>query len=181
MDENRISAYLNLIQKLLNCPGSEQPEILQANSELLDLGFLQVCEVVATHFAEEGNENAANSLRNIVSYLGELLEMNKQTDGDNSEEDENFQIYQNFILELLQTEQDSKGDVAVIYPMLAFRQHLLNARFAEILKQVIENLIANEHPEVIESILTCIENLSIDIKNFPLGERANNIEIALKE
>jgi len=47
MDENRIQDYLNLIQELLSCPGGEEPEILQANSELLDLGFLQVCERVS--------------------------------------------------------------------------------------------------------------------------------------
>jgi CHAT domain-containing protein/tetratricopeptide (TPR) repeat protein len=179
MDENRTQAYINLIQSLLSCPGGEEPQILKANLELLDLGFLQVCEGVATQLAKAGNESGANFLRNIASQLGELLGMNKEADRDSSE-DEDYQNYQNFILELLQTEQDSEGDVAVIYPMLAKRQHLLNERFAEILKQGIENLIANEHPEVIDSILTNLENLSIDIKNFPLGERANNIEIALR-
>ncbi|MEG3973066.1 CHAT domain-containing protein [Microcoleus sp. herbarium8] len=175
MDENRTQAYINLIQSLLSCPGGEEPQILKANLELLDLGFLQVCEGVATQLAKAGNENGADFLRNIASQIGELLGMNKEADRD-SLEDEN---YQNYILELLQTEQDSEGDVAVIYPMLAKRQHLLNERFAEILKQVIENLIANKHPEVIESILTNLENLSIDIKNFPSEKRGDNIEIAL--
>ena len=178
MDENRTQAYINLIQSLLSCPGGEEPQILKANLELLDLGFLQVCEGVATQLAKAGNENGADFLRNIASQIGELLGMNKEADRDSSE-DENYQNYQNFILELLQTEQDSEGDVAVIYPMLAKRQHLLNERFAEILKQLIENLIANEPPEVIESILTNLENLSIDIKNFPSEKRADNIEIAL--
>jgi hypothetical protein len=53
MDENRIQNYLNLIQELLNCPGGEEPEILQANSELVDLGFLQVCEGEAGQLALE--------------------------------------------------------------------------------------------------------------------------------
>jgi CHAT domain-containing protein len=62
--------------------------------------------------------------------------------------------------------------------MLAGRQHLLNDRFAEILQQVAPNLIA-EHPEAIESILDLIEKLSIDINDFRLGKRENNLEIAI--
>ncbi|MCL1465089.1 tetratricopeptide repeat protein, partial [Argonema galeatum A003/A1] len=177
MDESRLPAYLNLIQQLLSCPNGEEPEILQANSELLDGGFLQACEVIAEKFADSGNENGADFLRNLASQLGEFLGMNDEGDDDNSEM-ENPQEYANFILELLQAEAESNSDVTVIYPMLAQRQHLLNARFAEVLQQVAENLIA-EHPEAVESIVAIIENLSIHIRSFPLGKRANNIEIAI--
>ena len=31
MNEERIQAYLNLIQALLSCPNGEEPQILQAN------------------------------------------------------------------------------------------------------------------------------------------------------
>jgi len=44
MDDKRIQDYRNLIQQLLHCPSGEEPAILQANSDLLDLGFVQVCE-----------------------------------------------------------------------------------------------------------------------------------------
>ncbi|HEY9296229.1 MAG TPA: hypothetical protein VIQ31_07620 [Phormidium sp.] len=103
--------------------------------------------------------------------------MNENGDRVHSE-GEDSQEYAEFILELLQAEQDSDSDIKVIYPILKQRQHLLNARFAETLQQVAQNLIA-EHPEAIELIVALIENLSIDIKNFPLGSRANNIEIAI--
>jgi CHAT domain-containing protein/glutaminase len=91
---------------------------------------------------------------------------------------ENTETYREFILELLQAEKNSNSDTAVIYPMLAQRQHLLNVRFAEILQQLVKKAIAKQ-PEVIESILRDIENLSIDINQFPLGKRAHNIEIAI--
>jgi hypothetical protein len=104
--------------------------------------------------------------------------MNDRGNRDNSE-GENLPSYQEFILELLQAEIDSNSDIAVVYPMLAKRQHLLNARFAEILQQVAKSLIADKDPEAIESILRNIENLSIDISQFPRGKRANNIEIAI--
>ena len=54
MEETRAKAYLQLINTLLTCPSGEELEILQANSELLDAEFLQVCEVVAENLAGEG-------------------------------------------------------------------------------------------------------------------------------
>jgi len=44
MDEQRVQAYLSLIQELLKCPGGEEPQILSQSSELVDEGFVQVCE-----------------------------------------------------------------------------------------------------------------------------------------
>ena len=177
MEETRAQAYLQLIETLLNCPNGEEQQILQANLELVDSGLLQVCEVVAEKLAEEGQENQANYLRNLASQIGQLLWRNDEGDRDNSE-GEISQEYLQFIVDLLQAEHNSKSDIAVIYPMLVRGEHLLNAHFAETLQKVAAHLIA-EHPEAIESILPSIENLSIDISNFPLGKRANNIEIAI--
>jgi len=177
MEETGAQAYLQLIQALLTCPNGEEPQILQANLELLDSGFLQVCEVVAENWAEEGQENQANYLRNLASQIGQFLAMNGEGDSDNSE-GENPQEYLEFIRDLLQIEQYSQSDIKVIYPMLAGRQHLLNDRFAETLQQVAQKLIA-EHPEAIEYILGVIGNLSIHISDFSLGKRANNLEIAI--
>ena len=59
MNEVRRQAYLNLIQSLLNCPSGEENQILQANSELVDAGLVQVMQLVAENQREEGNENVA--------------------------------------------------------------------------------------------------------------------------
>ncbi|NQE34637.1 hypothetical protein [Microcoleus asticus] len=178
MEENRAQAYLQLIHTLLNCPNGEEPQILQDNSELLDRGFLETCELVASTLAEQGGENGANFLRNLASQLWQFIDMNDDGDSNNSES-ENFQEYANFFLELLRAEQDSNSDIAVIYPMLEQRQHLLNARFAEILLEVAQKLIDGENSETINSIISLIENLSVHISDFPSGNRANNIEIAI--
>ncbi len=178
MQENRAQAYLQLIHTLLNCPNGEEPQILQDNSELLDRGFLETCELVASTLAEQGGENGANFLRNLASQLWQLIDMNDNGDNKKSE-GENFQEYANFFLELLQAEQDSNSDIAVIYPMLAQRQHLLNARFAEILQQVSQKLIVGENSQTISSIIGLMENLSNHISEFPSGNRADNIEIAI--
>ena len=178
MEETRAQAYLQLINALLTCPNGDEPQILQDNSELLDRGFLETCELVASTLAEQGGENGANFLRNLASQLWQLIDMNDDGDSNNSE-NENFQEYANFFLELLQAEQDSNNDIAVIYPMLDQRQHLLNARFAEILQQVSQKLIVGENSQTISSIIGLLENLSNHISEFPSGNRAHNIEIAI--
>ena len=178
MDETRAQAYLQLIQTLLTCPNGEKQQILQANSELLDSGFLQICEVIAQKCTEEGQENPAHFLRNFASQICDFWGINEEGHSDNFDVN-NSQKYSNFIRQLLQAEQDSQSDIAVIYPMLARRQYLLNMRFPEILQQVAHNLIAEENLEKIDSIIAVIENLSIHISKFPLGNTANNIEIAI--
>ena len=104
--------------------------------------------------------------------------MNENGDRVHSE-GEDSQEYAKFIQELLQAELESDTDIKVIYPILQQRQHLLNARFAETLKQVSQRLIADQNPEIIELIVALIETLSIHIYQFSLGTRANNIEIAI--
>ncbi|MEA5517411.1 hypothetical protein [Limnoraphis robusta] len=47
MDENRVQAYVKLIKALLNCDSGEETEILQANSELVDAGLVDVMQQVA--------------------------------------------------------------------------------------------------------------------------------------
>ena len=175
MEENRAQAYLQLIHTLLNCPNGEEPQILQDNSELLDVQFLETCELVAEKMAQQGGQNGANFLRNLIAHLAQLIDIN---DGDNSE-GENPQEYANFILELLQAEDDSNSNTAVIHSMLAERKHLLNARFSDILEQVVERLVGGENAKTIDSIVSLVEDLSVNISNFSGGNRADNIEIAL--
>ena len=42
MDDRQLEADLNLMRSLLNCPSGEENQILQANSELVDAGLVQV-------------------------------------------------------------------------------------------------------------------------------------------
>jgi hypothetical protein len=171
MDESRANAYLELIHTLLNCPTGQEPQILQDNIELLDRGFLQTCEIIAETLAEQGGENSANFLRDLAAHLAEFM--------DAGEANENLQESANFFLELLRAEQDSNSDIQVIYPMLDRQQHLLDSCFAETVQQVAQRLIDGENPQTIRSILALIENLSVHISEFPGGEKANNMEIAI--
>jgi len=48
MNDQRAQAYINLIEQLLTCANGEEPNILQANQELIDPEFLQMMENYAT-------------------------------------------------------------------------------------------------------------------------------------
>ncbi|MEP6580382.1 CHAT domain-containing protein [Microcoleus vaginatus GB2-A3] len=174
MDETRAQAYLQLILTLLTCPNGEENQILNANSELVDAELVQKIVAFAIRLGDN-QKNKANILLDIATKIAVLLG-NERVDSQIHEKNSS-QEHINFIVELVQAEESYSG-VAVIYPMLAQRQHLLNLRFAETLHQVADNFIA-QHPEAIESIVALIENLSIHISNFPRGNRANNIEIAI--
>ncbi|MCG5061275.1 MAG: hypothetical protein KA714_25735 [Limnoraphis sp. WC205] len=58
MDEQRVQAYLSLIQQLLNCASGEEVAILSAHPELVDEGLVQVMRAEAEKMAERGEGNA---------------------------------------------------------------------------------------------------------------------------
>ena len=108
MNEQRTQAYLNLIEQLFACADAEEfNNILQANQELIDPQFLQVMENYATGLEEQGNNNPAVWLRNMAQQLGQYL--NPQA--------RNIEEYQEFLLEVLQAENESNSDPAVVYPI----------------------------------------------------------------
>ena len=73
MNEQRAQAYVNLIEQLLTSADGEEPNILQANQELIDPEFLQLMENYATGLEKQGNNNDAAFLRDMAQQLGQFL------------------------------------------------------------------------------------------------------------
>ncbi len=170
MDEQRAQAYINLIEQLLACTEGEEPNILQANQELIDPQFLQVMENYATGLEEQGNNNPAAWLRDIAQQLGQFF--NPQA--VNSSEHEEF------LLEVLQAEDESNSDPNVVYPILQRRQHLLDDTFAQLLQQFARYMFSQGKAEDIATVAGAIQNLCIDISQFSSESQTNNLEIAIK-
>ena len=74
MNEQRIEAYLNLIKQLFTCPSGEEPQILSQSIELVDEGFVLVCEQVAQQLQQAGKENQAQFLQILAQQLGERVQ-----------------------------------------------------------------------------------------------------------
>ena len=154
---------------MLACTDDEElNNILQANQELIDPELLQLMENYATELEEQGNNNPVALLRNMAQQLGQYL--NPQAG--------NIEEYQEFLLEVLQAEAES-NDPAVVYPILQRRQHLLDDIFAQQLQQWARNVFSQGKAEDVATIAGVIQNLCLDISEFPLGSRANNLEIAI--
>ncbi|MFN6564187.1 MAG: CHAT domain-containing protein [Nostoc sp. ChiSLP01] len=170
MNEQRLQAYYQLIESLLNSPNGEQPEILAANTELLDAGFLQVLAAVADDFAQQGDENAANWLRNLATYL---------TSETTPITAEDIETYEQFLLEILQATANSGSDVQVVYPLLAANTDKLNEIFTALLRNWATHTLTAVEPDAAEYIASVIGNFSKLIRQFPLGSKASNIEIAI--
>jgi CHAT domain-containing protein len=171
MNEQRLHAYNQLIQTLLDCPSGEEAEILTANTELLDADFVQVVVAAAEHFAQQGDENTAEWLRNLATYL--------TTPETTPITEEDIETYGQFLLEILQATADSNGDAEVIYPLLATNTDKLNDIFADLLHRWATNTLAEAEPDTAEYIAEVISNFSNLIQQFPLGSKASNMEIAI--
>jgi CHAT domain-containing protein/predicted LPLAT superfamily acyltransferase len=141
----------------------------QANQELIDPQFLQVMENYATWLEEQGNNNDTAWLRNMAQQLGQYLNPQARS----------IEEYQEFLSEVLQAEAESNSDPTVVYPILQRRQHLLDDTFAQLLQQFAKYLFSEGKAEDVAGIARMIQNLCIDIQQFPLGSRANNLEIVI--
>ncbi|MEG4148337.1 CHAT domain-containing protein [Microcoleus sp. Pol12B5] len=166
MDELRHQAYLNLIQSLLNCPSGEENQILQANSELVDAGLVQVMQLVAENQREEGNQNAADFLTNLAIQLAEWLQLLSA----------NFQL--EFLKQVLQVTRGG-GYRNVIYTLLRDNINLINDDFAAFLRIWWKEILPNLDTQLRIFIIEDIGEFSNVISQFPLGSRASNVEIAI--
>jgi len=164
MNEERRQGYLNLINALLNCPSGEEPQILNANQDLLDAGLLQALAQVAEFLEKRGDRNAADYLRTLANYLP-----GQQTLG----------LFSHFLLEVLETIHNSKGSPQVVYQILQENLDKLDENFPRMLR----NWATAELPELMseqaQAIAKLIGDFSLLIQEFPKGTKAINQEIAI--
>lgn len=178
MNEQRQQAYLNLIRSLLDFPSGEEPNILAANQELLDAGFVQTVEEVAQMCSQHGDENTANSLQGLAMQLREVLNLDTKVDLQSLSEEE-IQTYYQFLMEVLQATADSKGNSQVVYPLLAKNTDKIDGVLAEILRRWGTNILREAQADEAKSSAGDIVNFSNLILQFPLGSKASNMEIAI--
>ncbi|MEK0190227.1 CHAT domain-containing protein [Microcoleus anatoxicus] len=172
MNEERIQAYLNLIESLLNCPSGEENQILQANSELVDAGLVQVMLERANDLRKENNLDDANSLMTLAGHL-------MGTYSNTTLEKSSPATYRKFLMEVLQLTSDSDGDCNVIYALLRDNLNLVNDNLAVVLGNWARETLPNSDSQRRISLTTVIFNFSNALQKFTLGSKASNLEIAI--
>jgi predicted metal-dependent enzyme (double-stranded beta helix superfamily) len=166
MNEQRLKAYYQLIESLLNCTDGEEAEILAANQELLDAGFVQTVEEVAQMCSQHGDENTANWLQNLASYLQKALNLDNEVDLQSLSEEE-IQTYYQFLMQVLQVTADSSGNSQVVYPLLAKNIDKLDGVLAEILRRWGTNTLGEAKADEAEYLAEIIVKFSNLIAQFP--------------
>ena len=73
MTQQRQNLYFNLIDQLLNCPNGQEPEILDAQLDLIDAGLVQTMVQVATVMAHQDNQDGAKFLIHVARQLAKQL------------------------------------------------------------------------------------------------------------
>ncbi|MEG3931509.1 CHAT domain-containing protein [Microcoleus sp. T3_B1] len=172
MNEARHQGYLNLIESLLNCPNGEEVQILEANSELVDTGLVQVMLDEANNLRTFNNLDDANSLMTLAghllgSYSNTMLEKSSPYS------------YIEFLMEVLQKTQDSNGDRTVIYALVRDNLNLINDNFAAVLQNWARETLPKLDKKKQIYIIGVVGNFSNAIADFSLGSRASNLEIAI--
>jgi hypothetical protein len=130
MDEQRVQAYLSLIQELLNSPG-EANQILNSHLKLVDEGFVQVCEQVAAQLQEAGQENNAGFVRNLAQQLGAFLA--QQGTGGNQQG-----ALEDFWRQLLQARM--QGDTAAVHQVRRQNMGLIVPALGDVIAQSMPGL-----------------------------------------
>ena len=175
MDDKRLEAYVNLINQLLTCSGGEQVQILESNRELVDVELLQVMAQEAQKLAANGHQNSAVVLLRIGNELLESLGISESRTSTNLL----LLEYVPFLKEVLQATADSKSDPKVVYPLLEANLDKLDDNFAHILQLMTTAILSEGKPQIAQRIAVVIWDFSTLIEQFPLGNKANNMEIAI--
>ncbi|WP_414620948.1 CHAT domain-containing protein [Calothrix sp. CCY 0018] len=94
--------------------------------------------------------------------------------------EEDFQTYvQFFFIEIFNAISESNGDAEVVYPLFAANTDKFNGILAEILRFWATSYFEEAEAEKAEYIAAVIVNFGNLIQQFPLGNKASNMEIAI--
>jgi CHAT domain-containing protein len=170
MNEQRQELYKQLVNQLLNCPPGEEINLLQANRDLVDLGLFYTIAQTANYFTTQNDSNTAARLNDLNR---ELIAAN----GFNSL-DEMDGAYFNCLMSIVKAVEQNPTPEAV-YPL--FHRHLdkLDLNLAWVLQFCGLRTLGNAEPQLALAIARIISNLAWIIQEFPQGNIANNLEIAI--
>jgi CHAT domain-containing protein/lipopolysaccharide biosynthesis regulator YciM len=182
MNEERHKAYLNLINALLRCPSGKEPQILNANQDLIDAGLVEAMLKVAKELIVQGNLDAANSLMNLAGQLmgvygnTPLQRLSSSPPTSSPLSNPGSQFF--FLTQILQAIHYSKGDQQAVYSLLKANLDKLDDNFAKLLRNWATATLPQVKSEQAQGFAEAISHLSLLIRDFP-GSKAINLEIAI--
>ncbi|MBD2337430.1 CHAT domain-containing protein [Calothrix sp. FACHB-156] len=183
MDEQRQEAYLEIIGALLDCPSGEEPQVIMAaNPDFIDIGLVEIMKQVAAVCVQRGEKNTADFLTKIASQIAgaleSLAEESIEKGGETSPIIHSVE-YHDFLTETLRLVIESDSEPQTVYPFLNNNLDKLDQRCSRELQEWSKTNLSRHESQEAKKIAAGIANLSNILQNFPLGNKASNLEIAL--
>jgi CHAT domain-containing protein/glutaminase len=170
IDEQRVQAYVGLIDQLLGCPKGQENSLLQENAALVDGDLVTVMGLVADLREAKGDSNAG-WLRHFAGQLAQVLGLAEGSSASAAAGD-----VAGFVAEIVQLIVQARGNPAKVYDFFQINLELLNEELFAALPNVFTALIQQNDSAFIAEAFVEFGNL---IEQFPLGSRMLNLEISI--
>ena len=144
-------------------------QILNQFSELVDEGFVQVCEQVAAKLQDAGQDDEAGFLRNVAEQVGAFL-ASQATEGNQP-----AALHQ-FWQQLLQAEMESGGDAAAVHQVMRPHMELIVPALGDVIAQSMERVLA-QYPEGAEDFADLVGDTCTSIQQFPYDRQGKRIKL----
>ncbi|MEG4943923.1 CHAT domain-containing protein [Microcoleus sp. F4-D5] len=170
----RQKAYFKLIQALLKCPRGKELKILRKHPDLVDVGLVEMMEMVATILVGQREFYSAEFLIDLADFLYSSY---RETDG--SPVTGSFVKAPAFLWEVLRTILLNPSDQQTVYQLLATNSDELNEYFWLQFSLWIDYTLLKSEAKLRKAIALGIVYFSEILWLFPLGNRIINLEIAI--
>ncbi len=178
----RQTAYFKLIKELLKCPRGKELKILRKHPQLVDVGLLEMMEMVATILVGQREFSGAQFLIDLADFLTKNREKfnletfrNFYTGSDGSPITGTFVKAPAFLWELLRTILLNPSDQKTVYLILATNNEAFLRHFCI----WINYTLLKSEPKLKKAIALFLISFCKMLWLFPLGNRAINLEIAI--
>jgi CHAT domain-containing protein len=175
-NEQRQSAYLELVQVLLQCPQGEEDRILATHPELLDEGLVMKLLAVAKMLGDRQDPDADSTIEWLINFAGQLAQKLGLDTGEDTEmnDDEDAE----FLLGLLQAIANSEGDRPIVHLYVDNQR-----QYGEILLSLLEctqndtERVLTKYPEFIDGgLVIMIITTALKIMRMEDPETSSTIE-----
>ncbi|MEO9125536.1 MAG: CHAT domain-containing protein [Microcoleus sp.] len=171
MDEQRRETDVNMLRALLENPVDSGIDlILRTDSKSIDFGFVQTLYLQVPALTPDGLLKAAKFFQRAIAPL--------ESAKDNAKLPATGAAYLAFLAEVLQAVVRSP-DSQHLYALLRNNLDKLDQNFAEMLRRWANLVLPVAKESEAMRIAASIGNLSNKIGRFPLGSKANNLEIEI--
>jgi CHAT domain-containing protein len=171
MDERKINAYTNLLMQILECSRDDEIDrLLEMRSDVFDRGFIEFLEMAGNLKIKQGEVHLGNLCLELASQLS--LKLDRQSsqfrEGD-----------LDFLDKLIGVVKNRGNQSESIFRFL--QQHLdrLDTHFVECLDLFADRKFPKYSADLREALAIVFHDLSHLLLQFPFGNRADIVEIAI--